>query len=331
MQLTPELLLYEQRNSLTELLFYGYIVHCSANKKITTFGQTDSYPFFHRSCAKPLQASIIQDLKTKDFFNLTDEEITVCCASHTGEPLHLEILRNILKKINLTEDDLQCPAIEPLSTEEQKRHPKYLKLHNNCSGKHTLMLAVCRQMGWDITTYLEKNHPLQKMIYSKIKELCEEKEELPYTLDGCTAPNYATSLEGLTKGFYNLFCTNNYPDIKYAVIKNPYLMGGNGRPETQIMQMNQRLIAKAGAGGLLCIVNTETNEVLTIKVMDADMKARSIAAIETMLRLGWLNKNSIDENLLKNSLNNIVTTETGQPVGEYILSANLDRWIKTNF
>ena len=108
-------------------------------------------------------------------------------------------------------------------------------------------------------------------------------------------------------------------------------MGGNGRPETQIMQMNQRLIAKAGAGGLLCIVNTETNEVLTIKVMDADMKARSIAAIETMLRIGWLNKNSIDENLLKNSLNNIVTTETGQPLGEYILSANLDRWIKTNF
>ena len=95
--------------------------------------------------------------------------------------------------------------------------------------------------------------------------------------------------------------------------------------------MNHRLIAKAGAGGLLCIVNTETNEALTIKVMDADMRARKIVAIDAMLRLGWINKNSIDENLLKNSLNNIVITEKKQPVGKYILSDSLNNWIKTNF
>lgn len=329
MQLKPELLLYEQRNNLTELLYYGYIVYCSKNKSIKTYGKTDNYPFFHRSCAKPLQASIIQDLNTKDFFNLTDEEITVCCASHTGEPVHLEILRGLLKKINLTEKDLQCPAIEPLSKEEQKKYTKYSKLHNNCSGKHTLMLAVCRQMGWDIKSYLDKNHPLQKMIYSKIQELCEDNTQLPYTLDGCTAPNYATSLEALTRGFYNMFCTQNYPDIKNAVLKNPYLMGGKDRPETQIMQMNQKLIAKAGAGGLLCIVNTETDEVLTIKIADADMRARNIIAIEIMLKINWLNNNTIDSNLLKNSLNNTVTTETGQTVGGYILSNQLNNWIST--
>lgn len=331
MQLTPELLLIETRNGLTELQYYGYVVYCDADKNIKTFGKTNNYPFFQRSCAKPLQASIIQDLKTKDYFNLTEEEIAVCCASHTGEPIHLEILRNLLKKAGLSESDLKCPAIEPLNKEEQIKFKTYLPLHNNCSGKHTLMLAVCKQMGWNTKTYLETDHPIQKLIYTKIKELCETESELSLTADGCGAPNWAASLEELAIGFYNLFCTENYPDIKYAAIKNPYLMGGKDRPETQIMQMNHKLIAKAGAGGLLCIANTDTREVLVFKIMDADMKARNIIAIETMLQLNWLNINSIDKNLLKNSLNKIVTTENGQKVGGYNLSNGLSAWLGANF
>lgn len=317
MELKPKLLLQETRSGLVELQYYGWIVFCDSSKNIKTYGETNQYPFFHRSCAKPLQASIIKDFKTKENYSLTDEEIAVCCASHTGEPIHLEILRGILKKAGLTENNLKCPVIEPLNKDEQRKFDVYSPLHNNCSGKHTLMLALCRQKGWDLKSYLDKNHPLQKAVYEKIKTLCEEKNELPFTLDGCTAPNWATSLEGLTKGFYNLFCTHEYEDIKQALIKKPYLIGGKDRPDTQIMELNHKLIAKAGAGGLMSIVNTETNEVLTFKIIDADMKARSIIAIETMIKIGWLDINSIDKKLLDNSLNKTVTTETGEIVGEY--------------
>ena len=162
MKLKSAILLQEIRNSLVELEFYGYIIFCDKNKNIHSYGETQHYHFFHRSCAKPLQASIIQGLMTKDYYNLSEKEIAVCCASHTGEPVHLEILRGILKKANLTEKDLLCPAIEPLNKEEQKKFEVYSPLHNNCSGKHTLMLAICRQMGWDTKNYLDINHPLQK-------------------------------------------------------------------------------------------------------------------------------------------------------------------------
>lgn len=330
MELKPKLLLQQTRNNLIELQFYGWIVYCDSKKNIKTFGQTNRYPFFHRSCAKPLQASIIEDLNTKEFYSLTDKEIAVCCASHTGEPVHIEILKGILKKAGLSESDLQCPAIEPLNTEEQKRlDGNYSPLHNNCSGKHTLMLAICRQMGWDTKNYLDKNHPLQIKVYEKIKSLCEvnNNKQLPFTLDGCTAPNWATSLEELSIGFFNLFCTENYSDIKQAFINNPYLIGGKNRPDTDIMMLNHKLIAKAGAGGLLCVANTQTNEVLTFKVTDANMKARSITAIETMLKLGWINIDSINKKLLENSLNNIVTTETGQKIGEYTLNKDAVLWI----
>ncbi len=316
-RLQPELLLQETRSGLVELEYYGYIVHCDKNKKIKTLGKTNEDFFFHRSCAKPLQASIIDDFDTKDFFNLSDEEIAVCCASHTGTPLHQDLIISLLKKAELNIDDLQCPIIEPLSLEEQKRTDNYTKLHNNCSAKHALMLAVCRQNGWHITNYLEKEHPLQIKIYEKIKDLCESGYDLPFTLDGCTAPNFATTLEDLTKGFWNLFFSGKYPSIQKAFEVDPMILGGEKRLDTQIMQLNNQLKAKVGAGGLCSVINKESKEALSFKIIDADMKARSIIVIETLIKIGWLDINSIDENLLKNFLNKTVTTETGQEIGEY--------------
>lgn len=317
MRLQPHLLLEQSRAELIELQHYGYIAYCDKHKNIKTLGKTNRYPFFHRSAAKPLQACVIKDFKTKAFYNLTDEEIAVCCASHTGEPVHVEIIQSILAKAGLSEKDLKCPAIEPLNKEEQKKHTKFSPLHNNCSGKHTLMLAICAQMGWDTTNYLEKNSPIQIAIQNKIQKLCERKEEMPFTLDGCTAPNWATSLEELTVGFYNIFCTQDYCEIKDTFLKYPYLIGGKDRPDTDIMKLNHYIAAKAGAGGLLCVANTHTKEVLTIKVIDADMNARSVIAVEAMKQLDWIDINSIDKALLDAVCNTVVVTETGIPVGEY--------------
>lgn len=310
------LLIQQTRSGLVEQEFYGFIVLLKKDGSIKKIGQDCNYPYFHRSSSKPLQASVMKDFKTDDFYQLTPEEIAVCCASHTGEKIHIDILKNLLKKGNLTESDLQCPAIEPLNKDEQRKFENnYSPLHNNCSGKHILMLLICRQNGWDTTNYLDRTHPLQIAVYKKIQELCETTKELPYTPDGCGAPNYATSLSELAGGFYNVFCTGNYLQIKNAFLKHPYLIGGKDRPDTEIMQLNHSLCAKAGAGGLLCIANTHSCEVLVVKLLEADMQARSIAAIDAMIKLGWVNNiSSTDYTLLYNKT---VTTEKQKPVGEY--------------
>ncbi len=329
--LKPKCLVQEKRSGLLELEFYGYAVYYNRQKNIQTFGQTDNCFFFHRSCAKPLQASLIWDYNTKEFFKLTDEEIAVCCASHTGEKVHTDLVKSVLNKAGLGENDLLCPPIAPLSESEQKRIKTYSKLHNNCSGKHALMLAICRQNNWDTKTYLEKDHPLQKAVYNQIKELCEAQYNMPYTPDGCGAPNWATSLEDLAKGFLSLFCNDRYKTIQTAFMKNPYISGGTGRLDTQIMQMNKKLAAKVGAGGLCYVVNTETQEVLGFKITDANMRARSIAVIETLIKIGWIDKNSIEKCLLNNSLNKTVTTETGEIVGSYFLDSAYQSWISQMF
>lgn len=312
----PELLLLQTRSNLVEQEYYGYIVVYDKNKGIKSIGQNCDYPYFHRSCSKPLQAAVLKDFKTDEYYNLTSEEIAVCCASHTGEKIHTDILKNLLQKAELKISDLKCPVIEPLDKEEQIKYKNnYTALHNNCSGKHTLMLLICRQMGWNTENYLDVNHPLQIAVYQKIQELCETTNKLPCTKDGCTVPNYATSLSELAAGFYNVFCKDDYAMIKNAFLKHPYLIGGNHRPDTEIMNLNPYICAKAGAGGLMCLANTALSQVLVIKLLEADMKARSIIALDSMIKLGWISKiNSNDENLLYNKT---VTTETNEPVGEY--------------
>ncbi len=318
-RLYPELLLQQKRSGLVELEYYGFIVHCDKNKNIKTTGNTNNHKFFHRSCAKPLQASIVDDFGTKDFYGFTDEEIAVCCASHSGEGVHLDLINSILEKSDLKEDDLQCPVIAPLNEEEQKKFKTYSKLHNNCSGKHALMLSICKQNCWDTETYLEKTHPIQRTILEKIKQLCEADYDLPFTLDGCMAPNWATTLEEMTLGFWNLFFEQETSSVQKAFLADPHILGGENRLDTQIMQMNRQLKAKVGAGGLCSVVNIDARESLSFKIVDADMKARSIIVIETLIKMGWLDKNSIDDCLLKNAFNKTVATETGLKIGEYIL------------
>ena len=80
----PLLLLRQTRENLTETEFYGFIVFCSAEKEIKAFPDPAGYPFFHRSCAKPLQAALADELGTIGYFNLTAEEIAICCACNSG-------------------------------------------------------------------------------------------------------------------------------------------------------------------------------------------------------------------------------------------------------
>lgn len=330
-RMNSELLLQQIRSHYVDVEYYGYLAHCDSNKKITTFGNTNNYPFFHRSCAKPMQASLLVDYETKDFYNLSLEEIALCCASHAGEPCHIAVLKNLLDKIGISEKDLQCPIIEPLNKQEQKRlKGNYSPLHNNCSGKHILMLGICKQNGWDMKTYPDKNHPLQIAIHNRIKELCETDYEMPFTLDGCMTPVWATTLEDLTKGFRNLFSTNKYQDIKNAFMNNAHLIGGYSRLDSQIMKMNHKLIAKVGANGLCCVFNTDNNEALSCKIFETDRHARSITVIEALIHIGWLNINSIDEKLLNISLDKYVKTETGEIVGEYVFNTEAVSKIKTS-
>ncbi|MBQ3311338.1 asparaginase [bacterium] len=270
-------------NYLIEQEHYGFVV--GTKFKV---GEPYDYPFYLRSCAKPLQASLIIDYN----LDFTEEETAICCASHAGEPCHVELAKKLLNKIGIDKSKLKCGFHKPISRSEQDKlllsNQKESIFHNNCVGKHIMMLALCKKNNWDIETYDEMNHPLQQEIKRKIYELCEiGNRNYPITKDGCGVPIHSMPLENILKGYINLFTDEKYVKIANAYRNYPYIIGGESRTDTKIMQNSDNLIAKVGAGGLCVVINLEKKEGFVVKILDCDMKAREITILSILKRLKW--------------------------------------------
>ena len=87
------------------------------------------------------------------------------CASHSGEPFHVDGVRRILASAGLAEDALQTPPDYPLDDEAREELIRSggskAPVLMNCSGKHAAMLATCVANGWPTASYLAVDHPLQ--------------------------------------------------------------------------------------------------------------------------------------------------------------------------
>ena len=272
------------RDGLIEEEHFGYVL-------TTKFGQATDYPYYLRSCAKPLQASLMTDYGLDKKYNLTSEEIALCCASHAGEKCHTNIAERLLNKFGLNYNQLHCGIHKPLSRTRQDEmmlnNEEVTYFHNNCVGKHLLFLALCKENGWDTKTYDQIDNPLQQKVKEKINNLCEVTSEYQITKDGCGVPILAMPLNNMLKGFINLFGDKKYENIKNAYLKNPYIIGGENRLDTEIIQNSKGLVAKVGAGGLCIVVNTNEHDGLIVKINDCNMETRRLVVFEALNKLGW--------------------------------------------
>ena len=290
----PAKLVTYVRDGLIEKEHFGYVVRYGKNHIIEKIGDDKNYPFYLRSCAKPLQAALIIDYELDKKYNLTEEEIALCAASHAGEKVHIDIVKNILNKFEIPEEKLKCGNHAPISRSAQDEllllGKKSSAIHNNCSGKHAMMLGLCKLNDWDMDNYDNINHPLQQAILKKIYQLCEVKtQEFPVTKDGCGVPVPSMPLENILKGYLNLFCNPKYEKIKNAFLNHSYTIGGENRTDTKIIENSKGLIAKVGAGGLCVVVNTQLEEAFIVKICDADMSAREFVTIDLINNLHWAN------------------------------------------
>ncbi len=308
--LRPEVLVQYKRDGLIEQEHRGFIILADIEHPFDFTGDANKYPFFLRSCAKPLQASLIIDYN----LDLTVEETALCCASHAGEDIHVSLAKHILKKFDLDESMLKCGLHKPLSKTKQKE--MLLKgevenvLQNNCSGKHVMMLALCKKNGWSLENYDKSDHPLQIAIKNKIYELCKVTKEYPVTKDGCGVPIMSMPLENMLHGYLNVFCNPKYEKIKNAFLNYPYIIGGEDRTDTMIMQNSDGLIAKVGAGGLCIVVNVKEEQAFVVKISDCDMKARELVVCQVLKNLKWADINC----------ERLITTLHGDAVGEILVT-----------
>jgi L-asparaginase II len=248
-------------------------------------GSTDQ-PVLPRSSNKPLQALAMVRLG----LDLPPELLALACASHSGEPFHLDGVRRILADAGLSEADLRTPPDFPL--EDAEWHAvvaaggKRTSLQMNCSGKHAAMLATCVVNGWDTATYLDPEHPVQLGIRATVEELTGEPVAV-VAVDGCGAPLLSTSLVGLATAFRHLAVADDGPErsVADAIRTHPAWVSGTRRDECALLTAIPGAIGKAGAEACY-VVALPDGRAFALKVDDGGARARPVVMAAALQRSG---------------------------------------------
>lgn len=312
------------RGTLVESIHCGSIAIADARGKIIfSLGDVET-PIYPRSALKPIQALPLIESGAADAFGLGAEDIALACASHSGEPMHTARVAKWLAHIGCDESDLACgphpPRHEPTWVEMIRRGEKPTRLHNNCSGKHAGFLTVAKH--WDIAAkgYERFDHPVQQEVKATLSRL-SDVSNLPFGIDGCTAPNFALPLQGFARALAKLADPSSLDPvlgdaagkIVQAMVRFPELVSGTGRACASLMRSSGgRAAVKAGAEGVYAGIVLELGLGIALKIDDGAARAAETAIAHLLDRLGLLG----NDKPARTILNAPVLNTRGETVGE---------------
>jgi L-asparaginase len=270
------------REGIVESVHEVHATVCDSRGRVLSVAGDAEHPTFIRSALKPFQALAVTTGGILERFGLSDRDLAIVCSSHAGEIFHTRQAFNILWQADIETEALQCPI--PTG--------KTSPLEHNCSGKHAGMLAVCRAHGWPISNYLERHHPLQKLILTKFSELLKmPPDEFIGVHDDCGAPVYLMPISQMATLYAHLSSGESLDleRIVRAMTHHPELIAGTNKFDTQLMQLTTgEIVSKAGAEGIQCLGKVGEGMALTIKAIDGSKRAKYAVAIYLLQQMGWI-------------------------------------------
>ena len=252
-----------------------------------------------RSSLKPFQAAASVKLGAVDEAGFNEKELALMCASHKGEPMHVETAESMLSKLGLNKDYYECGSHYP--SDKNTRHQMIARnegpnpLHNNCSGKHAGMLALGRRIGVDIDGYVEQDHPVQKKIMEYVKDLIG-LDDIPIQRDGCSAPTPFMSLQTIAI-MYQKLAECKYDELSRifnAMSSYPEMIGGSNHFDSLFIEaLNGRAITKIGGESIrgFAIKSDRHGPIgIALKILDGNFRAMPVASMKMLGHLELLTK-----------------------------------------
>jgi L-asparaginase II len=308
------------RGNLVESAHHGAIAVVNSNANLLHAHGDPHTVAFLRSSAKPFQALPFVEAGGTEHFDLTTAELALACASHETSDLHLQTVQGMQTKIGIREDRLQCGPHLPGDAAKFKQviregitlTPNF----NNCSGKHTAMLAFAKMRGLPLENYLDFDHPIQRDILKTLSELCDiETKDIVPGVDGCSAPNFAMPLFNAALGMARLCDPRDLPEVRAAACKkitdamtsHPEMVSNFGEFDCELMRVGEgKIVTKRGAEGFQIVgilpgVIGDRGVGIAFKVTDGDAgrmndalhwspRVRPAVTLEILKQLGALNE-----------------------------------------
>jgi len=276
------------RSGFVEGRHHGSVVRIDRSGRVAwVVGDADG-AIFPRSCNKPIQAVAM----VRAGLPLRGRLLALATASHSGETVHLEGVREMLAGAGLPEAALQTPESWPMDEEVRLAYAagggRPAAICMDCSGKHAAMLATCVAADWETTSYLDPAHPLQRAI----EEVFEELTGAPvaaHGVDGCGAPVLATSLAGLARAYSAIVQAEPGTAERHvadAIIGWPELVSGTTRDEAELVRAFPGAIAKGGAEACYAVA-MPGGEAFALKIADGATRARAVVMVAALRRAGY--------------------------------------------
>lgn len=306
------------RGPIVESTHYGALVVCeTAGNVIFSRGDPSTVAFL-RSSSKPFQALPLVERGGMEHFGLTEEELAVMCASHHGTDYHVRVVSSLQRKVGVSAEDLLCGVHTPADSATANRmllnHEENTPLRHNCSGKHSGMLAQACLGGFTAADYINPAHPVQQIILQTFSEMTGVPvKDILLGTDGCSAPVFAIPLVNAAHAFALLADPSNLPEPRRSALRRifaamttyPNMVAGPTGFDTALMTVGKgKILSKGGAEGYqaLALLPGACGEGspaygITLKIADGDQskpeRARPVAAIEILRRLGALDDNQV--------------------------------------
>ncbi len=285
------------RGDILESIHGGDAVVCDASGAVIWALGNPQKTILPRSSCKMLQALPLIESGAAASRGLDTWQLALSCASHQGAKMHVDLVTRWLSDIGLSESDLRCGA------QRSEDHGYHIELactgkhedqrHNNCSGKHTGFLTLNHHLKAG-PEYIELDHPVQKAVKQAFEEMTGE-ESPGSAIDGCSAPNFATSLRGLATAMARMADPSGQSparrdaatQLTEAMAAHPELVAGVGWSATELMRaMGAPTAIKNGAEGVYTAILPQRGLGVALKVADGADRAAEIAMAALLVRLG---------------------------------------------
>lgn len=292
------------RGDRVESLHLGHVVINTPSGDILQDWGDARTVIYPRSAAKMIQALPLVESGAADAAGLNSEHLALACASHNGARLHTDRVEAWLGALGLVDEDLRCGAHIPKDEDAARvitcsgAIPR--QVHNNCSGKHAGFLTLAQHLhaGPD---YTDIGHPVQRAVREAWEDVTGEPVQ-GWAVDGCSAPNFATSLTGLSRAMaFFAAAREDAPTareraaarLRTAMAKHPELVAGEGRACTRLMRTMRGTVAiKTGAEGVYVAILPEKKLGVALKIADGATRASEATITAILVRLGVLARDS---------------------------------------
>ena len=297
--MTNPVLIEVLRGAIVESAHRGAVAVFDADgKAVLEIGDT-LRPVFPRSAVKAIQALPLIETGAADAYGFGNRELALACASHSGEPAHVELARSMLARAGLDGSALECGAHWPSNHAAEialaRAGGSPNALHNNCSGKHSGFLCTCVHSGIAHSGYVKAGHALQEMVRDAMQSVtgavhgADER-----ATDGCSIPTYAVPLRSFALGFARMATTNGFgPErakaakrLLAACMAEPFFVAGTGREDVALMEAAPgRIFAKGGAEGVHCAAIPELGLGIALKCDDGAHRASEAMVAAVLAKL----------------------------------------------